>query len=177
MTERWGFAYWGYDFERLAYEQSILEKNIRQTTTTESQYVTDKEGRSEMMREFFDSFFVKVVFVFIGLFISASVFAAGTQITTEGIQFPDGTLQTTKATGVPGPQGPEGPQGPQGPQGPPGTIEGPVSGLEVNVSDSTNGILAQFNNISNNNGAQILLKQSTVAWGVGQPVGSSAFAF
>jgi len=130
-----------------------------------------------MMREFFNSFFVKVVIVFIGLFIPASVFAAGTQITTEGIQFPDGTLQTTKATGIPGPQGPEGPQGPQGPQGPPGTIEGPVSGLEVNVSDSTNGVLAQFNNISNNNGAQIFLKQGAVAWGVGQPLGSTAFAF
>jgi len=63
--------------------------------------------------------------------------AGTTQLTSEGIVFPDGTKQTTKAveTGMPGPkgdkgdtgpqgtagpQGPQGETGPQGPQGPQG---------------------------------------------------------
>jgi len=50
--------------------------------------------------------------------------AGGTVLTAEGIKFPDGTIQTTKAieTGIPGPQGPQGENGPQGPKGDDGFV-------------------------------------------------------
>lgn len=69
----------------------------------------------------FVSFLILFVFTGIG-------FSGGTRITEEGVVFPDGTLQTTKATetGIPGPRGPQGPKGDKGdtgdtgPQGPAG---------------------------------------------------------
>jgi len=59
---------------------------------------------------------IKIVFLvlmtsFLGIIFSTLAFAEGTRLTPQGVKFPDGTLQTTKATetGIPGPQGPPGP--------------------------------------------------------------------
>ena len=94
------------------------------------------------MKNFFKYFSVVVGSVFIGLLFYGSVSAAGTRVTNEGIQFPDGTVQKTKATetGTPGPQGEKGdkgdtgPQGDVGPQGPQGGI-GP-QGLKGDTGDT-----------------------------------------
>ena len=96
-------------------------------------------------------FSTKVLFHFFLSFcfvMGNQAIAGSTQITEQGIQFPDGTLQTTKAveTGIPGPEGPQGPQGetgPQGPQGetgpqgPPGTVAG--SDKQFIYNDGGNG--------------------------------------
>ena len=57
-----------------------------------------------------------LIMAFLGLITFAiafplSAFSDGTSLTPEGIKFPDGSVQTTKATetGIPGPQGPAGP--------------------------------------------------------------------
>ena len=66
-----------------------------------------------MMKNVFNLFLLMVGCLFVGLLFTGSVFAAGTYITSEGVQFPDGTVQKTKAveTGVPGPQGEKGDPG------------------------------------------------------------------
>ena len=68
------------------------------------------------------SFFFFLITIFTLSFFVKSQSNAETSLTNEGIKFPDGTLQTTKAveTGTPGPQGPEIPESPEGPEGPEG---------------------------------------------------------
>jgi len=128
-----------------------------------------------MKNHLFQLFFVVWI-----VLLHGTAFAGSTKLTPQGIEFPDGTTQTT-ATLI-GPQGPEGPQGeqgeegPEGPQGPMGTIENPVNNLEVEKPDSIDGIMASFTNISNINGARLLIKQGTEAWLVGQPYGLYDFS-
>ena len=68
------------------------------------------------------SFFFFLITIFTLSFFVKSQSNAETSLTNEGIKFPDGTLQTTKAveTGTPGPQGPEIPESPESPEGPEG---------------------------------------------------------
>ena len=65
-----------------------------------------------------------------------------------GVQFPDGSVQTTATlegpTGAPGPVGPEGPVGPVGPQGPVGAMgamgpQGPVGPMGPAGADGADG--------------------------------------
>ena len=66
-----------------------------------------------------------------------NVHVNGTIDTTVGLQFPDGSVQTTALTGRPGPMGPTGPTGPTGPAGPPGPPGPQGAGIPSQVSFGT----------------------------------------
>jgi hypothetical protein len=76
---------------------------------------------------------------FLYFVLLTGVVIAGTTVTNEGIKFPDGTIQTTKATetGIPGPEGPQGPKGDTGLQGLKGdTGDTGLQGLKGDTGDT-----------------------------------------
>ena len=98
------------------------------------------------------------IFIFVTLFILfVSVKGqsnAATTLTNDGIKFPDGSIQTTKAveTGVPGLQGPKGDTGDTGPQGPSGTVAGSNKQIIYNDGGNAGGAEVYYDKSNSNVG-------------------------